>query len=126
MPDSDSAKPVHVAVVDDDSGVLDAVQLVLETEGWAVSTFPNGEDFLASLNSDAPDCLILDPHLPGLNGAEVIQAVSRGGRSIPTICLSARPDTPIAREVLANGAQAVLTKPVKAENLVGVVRDLLA
>jgi two-component system OmpR family response regulator len=118
----DESRPIKVAVVDDDEAVLDAVRLVMEQEGWIARTFTSGESFVASLQEFEPDCLILDPHLPGLSGAQVARAVAGNGYSIPVICLTARPDTPVTDEILDAGARAMLTKPVKADDLVAVVR----
>ena len=116
-------RPIYVAVVDDDEAVLDAVRLVLEQEGWSVRTFTTGERFLASLQDMEPDCLIRDPHLPGMSGAQVAQAVTGNGYQVPIICLTARPGTPMTEKIIDACACAMLTKPVKAEELIERVRE---
>jgi FixJ family two-component response regulator len=109
---------VSIAIVDDDEDILDAIQLVLEDQGWGVQTYATGEDFLADLRSHKPDCLILDPHLLGLSGGEVARSVANGNDRIPIIGLTARPVSPLAIEVMNAGAGAMLTKPVTAETLI--------
>jgi two-component system OmpR family response regulator len=126
MRPTDKTRPIDIAVVDDDASVLDAVRLVLEKEGWSARTYSSGETFLASLDNSPPDCLILDPHLPGLGGAEVARRVSTNGYAIPIIALTAWPGTPETEEILDSGVHAMLTKPVKAEALVDLVRQSVA
>lgn len=109
---------VSIAIVDSDEAILDAVQFVLENEGWQVWTYATGEDFLADVPHHEPDCIILDPHLPKMNGADVARSVSIGNGRIPIIGLTARPTSPATTEVMQAGAREMLTKPVTFEELV--------
>ena len=108
---------VHIAVVDDDESILDALEMALEGEGWSVKTYTGGKDFLADLAKGKPDCLILDPHLDGLSGADVAHAVVNRDIRLPIIVLTARPDSPVTAKIIQIGATAMLTKPVKVEEL---------
>lgn len=113
-----------VAVVEDDVRILDALELVLAAEGWAVKTYTMGEAFLTDLaNNGAPQCLILDPHLPGIDGAEVAYSVTSRHRypDIPIIVLTARPTSTVTQQIIEAGARAMLTKPVAAEELINQV-----
>lgn len=115
---------VTIAVVDDDVRILDAIEMVLAEEGWAVRTYVTGETFLNGLEHDgAPQCLILDPHLPGISGAEVACAIIDGdpGRDVPIIGISARPSSAVSHQLISAGAQVMLMKPVAAEELVAQV-----
>ena len=85
-----------VAIVEDDADVLDAVKTALEQEGWCVWTYATGEAFLEDLCAHRrPDCLILDPHLPGISGAEVARSVKKTQGDVPIVGLSARPESPV-------------------------------
>ncbi len=108
---------VSIAIIDDDEAILDAVQFVLEIEGWQVWTFATGETFLADFRRHEPDCIILDPHLPTMNGAEVARSVYAVNRHIPIICLTAYPTSPVTAEVMQAGARVMLTKPATFEEL---------
>jgi FixJ family two-component response regulator len=117
---------VSVAIVDDDIAILDSVRLLLELQSWQVATYSTGEAFLAELSADRlPDCLILDPHLPGISGAEVADAVANLSDSLPIIGLTARPTSPITQAVLKAGAEVMLLKPVSADALVDTVQLVL-
>lgn len=111
-------------MVEDDDSVLDAIRLVLEARGWDIRTYSTGEAFLAEVDSYKPDCVILDPHLPLMNGAEVMRR-SKDSTQIPFIGLTARPTSSITTEVADLGAHPILTKPVTAETLVGHIEAAL-
>ena len=117
---------VVIAVVDDDVAILDSAKMVLETQAWQVETFSTGEDFLAAVTDNhRPHCLILDPHLPGINGAELAKAIEDADMSLPIIGLTARPTSPITQAVSHAGAHVMLLKPVSAETLIDTVRLVL-
>jgi FixJ family two-component response regulator len=113
---------VSVAIVDHDEDILDAVRMALEDIGWCVRTYSTGEDFLADVKKHRPDCLILDPHLPGLSGAEVARALTEDNRHIPIIGLTARPASLVTDELVNAGARVMLTKPATFEDLVEYVQ----
>jgi FixJ family two-component response regulator len=110
-------KKITVAVVEDDYGILDALRLVLEMRGWNIRGYANAEAFLAEIDTYKPDCVVLDPHLPLINGAEVARRLTDGNR-IPFIALTARPTSAITTAVAELGAHAILTKPVSADDLI--------
>ena len=112
----------RIAAVDDDAAILDAVCLVLETQGWIVRAYPNGSAFLADLNNYKPECLILDPQVAGLSAAAVARAVAHGNRSMPIIGLTARPVSAQTLELINAGVRVMLTKPVTAEVLINHVQ----
>jgi len=114
--------PLTIAIVDDDEAILDAVQLVLEEQYWDIRTYTTGEEFLADLDNREPKCVVLDPHLPGLSGAEVARSVAEANAHIPIIGLTAQPTSPLASEVVDAGARVMLTKPVTSEELVDYIR----
>lgn len=114
--------PVTVAIVDDDEAILDAVQLVLEEQHWDIQTYTTGEEFLADLDIRKPKCVILDPHLAGLSGAEVARSVAETDDCIPIVGLTAQPGSPLTSEVVDAGARVMLTKPVTSEELVYCIR----
>ncbi|MFT4583382.1 MAG: DNA-binding response OmpR family regulator [Gammaproteobacteria bacterium] len=107
-------------MVEDDDSVVDAIRLVLEGVGWIIRTYSTAESFLAELDNYKPNCVILDPHLPGMTGAGVAHRLSSSAK-IPFIALTARPASLITAEVADLGAHAILTKPVSAEELVARV-----
>jgi two-component system, LuxR family, response regulator DctR len=110
---------ITIAVIDDHEAVLDAIRLVLEEQHWAVRTYASGEAFLADLEAlCVPDCVILDPHLPGISGSEVAKSIALHDRRVPIIGLTAHPNSPVTAAVSEAGARGLLTKPVTSQQLV--------
>lgn len=114
-----------MAIVDDDTSILDSMTLLIEAEGWAASVHASGEDFLANHHRAGKiDCLILDPHLDGITGAEVARALI--GSQIPIIVLTARPESPITRRISMLGSFTILTKPVKPHILIEHINNAIS
>jgi CheY-like chemotaxis protein len=114
-----------IAVVDDDEGFRDALQLFLRTFALHVEAFASGEDFLRSSRLDAVGCVILDLAMPGMNGLEVKQQLAARGLQIPIVFVTAQRDEDLGQRASAAGALAVLRKPVDHEELVRLVREAL-
>jgi FixJ family two-component response regulator len=115
-----------VVVVDDDESVSRAIKRLLRSIGIASETFASGDaflDVLASMPSYAPDCVILDVQMPGLNGLEVQQRLS--DRAIPVIFITAHDEIGVREHALAGGAVAYLRKPFNDELFVRTVRAAL-
>ncbi|MEH6456538.1 MAG: response regulator [Cocleimonas sp.] len=110
--------PLNIAIVDDDESVLDAVQTVLDVQGWVTHTYTSGEAFLSDLKHHKLDCIILDSNLPGLSGAAVAQAISTGVKNIPIISLTAYPGSSQTAKIKRLVIHEVLVKPVTAEVLI--------
>ena len=113
-------------VIDKDESILDAAELLLASEGWWVGTYASGEAFLDGLSGSRLDCVVLEPHLPRMNGEEVIRSLHDGGADIPVIGLTAWPDSELVRNILEAGAHVVLTKPINAEELVEAILAAVA
>lgn len=114
----------HIILTDDDSGIQDAVRLILERAGYEVTIFSNG-DALLSNSFEIPDLFILDKQLSGVDGLDIcrfLKAQAITG-SIPVIILSASPH--ISRLALAAGADDFLEKPFKMTALRNMVAHLL-
>ena len=90
-----SARPLRVVVVDNDQAVLDLLLLDLRLEGHdIVATAMNGDDAVRVCEAELPDVLVVDYRLgPGLNGAEVAQAVRRPGLRVLLFTNYVNPDT---------------------------------
>jgi len=117
-----AAKPVHV--VDDDLGVLKGIARLLSAHGLPVRTFSSAEEFLALADPSEASCLILDIHLGGLSGIELMQELRRSASKTPVVMITANDSEPIRRAAFASGCSAFLQKRVSAQALLGAVRDL--
>lgn len=111
-----------VFVVDDELPVRRALQLMLETAGYRVRTFPGAAEFLKAYDPQEPGCLLLDVRMPGMDGLELQRSLKRKGIEIPIVFLSAHGDIPMAVETVQKGAVHFLEKPADP----AVVREQVA
>lgn len=114
----------EIFVVDDDPAVRDALRLVFELEGFRVSVFPDGGAFLAAVRTRQPGCVVLDVHMPGRSGLDVLNEL---GPSFPGIVfmISGQGDIPMAVEAVKLGAHDFIEKPFDADTVVGRVREAI-
>jgi FixJ family two-component response regulator len=113
--------PRTIAVVDDDSSLLKAVERLLSTRSWVTIPFQSAQQFLASLTNGLPDCLILDLQMPGMSGLELQETLIRKGVKIPTIILTSNKDAAMRERCLSSGAIAYLPKPVRRAELFAAI-----
>lgn len=112
-----------IAVVDDDEGFRDALELLLRAFGFQVEAFASGKDFLRSDRLDAVGVVILDLAMPEMNGLEVQQRAAQRGLEIPVVFLTAYRDDYLGQRARATEALAVLRKPADDEELIHLVRE---
>jgi len=103
-----------IAIVDDDGSVCRAIKRLVRGLGMSAETYVNGAEFLdllEALPSFQPDCVVLDVHMPGMDGIEVQASLRRARRAIPVIFMTAHDDVVVRTQALASGAVALLSKP---------------
>jgi FixJ family two-component response regulator len=120
-----SAEAPIVAVVDDDPSVLRSLRSLLLSSGFRVQAFQSGAAFLASPELARIDCLILDVHMPGMSGWNVVSQLHTIRPIIPFIVLTATADHEVAARMMKEGAVACLRKPASGGELLGAVRTAL-
>ena len=114
-----------LAVVDDDADVRIALVRLAISAGYRVEGFATGAEFLLSHEHRAPDCVILDLHMPGLNGFDVQAALRARHSEVPVIAITGH-DTPESRTRARElGAHEYLPKPVDFEALLAAVESAL-
>jgi len=115
-----------IHVVEDDDHVRDAVALLLEASGYSVLTYASGVVFLESAKSAVPGCILLDIHMPEMNGLEVQRRLTASGVQSPVIILTGQSDISLAVEAMRGGAFEFLEKPYQNEALLEAVREAFA
>jgi FixJ family two-component response regulator len=110
-----------VAVVDDDISVRESVPDLLQQVGFAVQAFASAEAFLAAGLADTTGCLVLDVGLPGMSGPDLQQELTRRGKRVPIVFITAKADRSLPPRLLAAGAVACLFKPFNDTALIGAV-----
>ena len=116
---------MRLLVVDDDPSVREALALVLDLNGFAVTTATDGRDAIRTLAIDSPDAIILDVLMPGLDGLEVCRRLRATGDRTPVLMLTARSEVSERVAGLEAGADDYLAKPFAREELIARLRALL-
>jgi FixJ family two-component response regulator len=111
----------HIAVVDDEESVRLALARMLRASSFEVSIYRSGEDFLESLKTAVPDCVVLDFQMPGLTGRDIQRALSVAKVALPIIVVTAHDQPSLREKVLADGAVAYFTKPLRRDTLIAAV-----
>jgi FixJ family two-component response regulator len=114
-----------VFVVDDDVSVRESLELLIRCEGWQPEIFASAQEFLARPRVLAPNCLILDVGLPGLNGLELQKRIGVERIEMPIIFITGQGDVPMTVQAMKAGAIEFLTKPFSEEVLLNAIRDAL-
>ena len=111
-----------VCVVDDDESVRDSLRVLLESLEFEVMTHGSGREFLADDRCRHAGCLIVDHHMPGMDGLSTVAALQRDGAAVPTILITGRLDPEIVTRAKQLGVNAILEKPFPATRLLELVR----
>jgi two-component system response regulator FixJ len=115
----------EVFVVDDDPLARAALSIVLSGEGFWVTSFVDGESFLNAAHCRTPACVLIDVHLPGCSGLELLKALDARRYPAPIFIISGRADIPMAVDAIRNGALDFIEKPFDPATLVARVRDAI-
>ena len=113
------ANKLLISVVDDDAAIRKALLRLFSAHDLDAVAFDSGAAFLDSLANRCPDCLILDLHMPGISGLDVLRHLLRTGQSVPTIIITAY-DEP-EKQCFSAGAVAYLQKPIDEQVLLAAI-----
>ena len=116
---------VTVFVVDDDPAVLDALGLLLRSDGLRSRGFASATAFLDTYDPDASGCLILDLRMPEMSGAELQSRLLSMDSHLPVIFVTAHGDVPTAVSAMKAGAVDFIQKPFTDEKLLDKVHQAL-
>ena len=105
-----------IFVIEDDEGVRQSTQALLEASGYSVRTFANAEDLLAAGTAGEAGCIVLDHHLSGMTGIELIETLRAQGLQMPAIMVTSN-GTKLGVRAAHAGITAVLRKPLAADGL---------
>ncbi|MFN2370810.1 MAG: sigma-54 dependent transcriptional regulator [Candidatus Krumholzibacteriia bacterium] len=114
-----------VLIVDDEAAIRETLEQILAYEGYAVRTAATGRDALAELERRAPDAMLLDVKMPGMDGFEVLQRLRAAGHPVPVIVISGHGTIETAVEAVKAGAYDFLEKPLERSRLLVTLANCL-
>src|ERR1700729_1490666 len=120
-----SAAVPTVFIVDDDRGMRQAVQDLVESVGLRAESFATALEFLNRQPTSDPSCLVLDVRLPQMSGLDFQRRLTEIGMQIPIIFITAHGDVPMSVRALKSGAVEFLTKPFRDQDLLDAIQEAL-
>jgi DNA-binding NtrC family response regulator len=123
-PENGAARP-RVLIIDDESAIRESLELLLEMEGFSVTTAPDGEQGLTTLESATFDLVLLDLALPGQGGFEILQTIRARHASLPVVMITAYGTVQNVVEAMRLGASNFVQKPWENEKLLADLRSAI-
>src|SRR3984893_18397058 len=120
-----SAAVPTVFIIDDDCGMRQAIQDLVESVGLRAESFATGEEFLKRKRTNDPSCLVLDVRLPQMSGLDFQRQLAETGVQIPIIFITAHGDVPMSVREVKSGAVDFLTKPFRDQDLLDAIQQAL-
>lgn len=116
----------NVAIADDDEAVRDSLAALIGAYGFNVRAFATARDILRGHAVEPAHCLVLDHHMPGVTGLDVLQSLRERGDITPVILITGIPDSTLYAKARSLGAAAILYKPVSHAELMVAVQQAVA
>jgi DNA-binding response OmpR family regulator len=112
-----------IAVVDDEEGILQALELLLRQSGYEVRLFRSAENIVENISAEQPDLMLLDLRLSGVSGDEAAQLLKAdpATKDVPIILMSAHPELPEVASKLS--IEGFLPKPFDIAGLLSVIES---
>jgi two-component system response regulator FixJ len=114
-----------VFIIDDDKGIRDGLEMLLESIGLESRSFASGSAFLDVYDVKMTGCLILDIRMPKMSGLEVQRKLKQLNCLIPIIFITGHGDIPMAVEAMRLGAIDFIRKPFKEQDLIDRINEAL-
>lgn len=122
------SEPITVAIVEDDAGVRKRLATMLEQSGDSkcLGEYANAENAIAGVPQQVPQVVLVDVNLPGIDGVECVRLLAARLPKVLFMMLTVHEDADTIFEALKAGASGYLLKPVRKEELVQAIRDVVA
>jgi FixJ family two-component response regulator len=119
-----NTRPI-VAIVDDDNAVGNAIEVLIRLIGLVAQAFSSGEEFSCSPELSRTGCLVVDFDMPKMTGLDLHNNLSRLGKDIPTVLITAYPSDDIRARALEAGVICYLPKPFDESDLLNCIQTPL-
>ena len=115
----------EIFVVDDDPAVRDTLSMVLSAGGYEVICFADGAALLAVVRSRTPACILLDVHIPGKSGLDILRELHGEDYPAPIFMISGQGDIAMAVSAIKNGALDFIEKPFRGSEIVARLNEAI-
>ena len=110
-----------VANVDDEEGIRKALRRLLRASGLETESYANGQEFLDAAATLRPHCVVLDLHMPGMSGLQVLRRLKAAGQLLSVVVITAHDEAHTREQCLEAGACAYLRKPLEDRLLLNAI-----
>src|ERR1700744_2208896 len=117
--------PGEIFVVDDDPAVRNLIALLVTKDGYQVVCFAAGDSLLAIARVQSPACIVLDVHIPGKSGLDILKELAARQHPAPIIIMSGKGDIAMAVAAIKHGALDFIEKPFRGSDVVQRVREAI-
>lgn len=115
-----------VAIVDDEEPIRKALKRLLRASGLEAEGYASGAAFLENSAQRRPDCVVLDLHMPGMSGLQLLRQIKSSGERLSIVVITAHDEPETREQCLAAGAKAYLRKPLDERMLLNAISAALA
>ncbi|MGQ0538921.1 MAG: sigma-54-dependent transcriptional regulator [Gemmatimonadaceae bacterium] len=119
---SSGTAPPSVLIIDDESGIVDSLRILLKNEGFAAHVALGGEQALARIAELSPDIVLTDVRMPAVGGLQVLAAARSRDPDTPVILMTAQATLQSAVQAVNEGAFYYIQKPFRNDELVAILR----
>jgi FixJ family two-component response regulator len=116
----------EIFIVDDDPAVRGTLSVILSRDGYQVTCFAEGASFLAAAGVRTPACILLDVHLPGRSGLDILKDLNAQDYPAPIFMISGKGDIPMAVDAIKHGALDFIEKPFRGSTVSARVQGAIA
>lgn len=109
---------VRVLTIDDSKDILFAISAICEYQGWEPISAKDAELGIELFKRHRPNIVLVDYHMPGINGIETVKMLRSIDKTVPVIVLTVEEKSEIAQEFMTAGASDYALKPIKALDLI--------
>lgn len=110
-----------VAIVDDEEAIRKALSRLLRASGLEAESYANGQEFLDAAAEHRPDCVVLDLHMPGMSGLQVLRKLKAAGQRLSIVVITAHDEPETRERCIDAGACAYLRKPLEDRLLLNAI-----
>jgi len=115
----------RILVIDDEAAIRDSLKMTLEYEGYEVLGAATGQEGLALAEREAPDLVLLDVKMPGMDGIEVLDRLRSMNEALPVVVVSGHGSISTAVEATKKGAFDFIEKPFASDRVLVSLRNAL-